>query len=210
MRVVVLADAVLKEELMMQGVHESLELDWINDPALFAQQPAADACIDLLFEYTDQRIALLDQLPGKTIIVSSVIHALDDLPSHFVRINGWASFLKRPIIEAAYKSDAVKEKAAPILSFFNKKIAWVPDEPGFITARVIAMIINEAYYALEEKVSTKQEIDTAMKLGTNYPYGPFEWSEKIGLKNIAGLLEKLYKETSRYQAAPLLKKEASL
>ncbi len=45
----------------------------------------------------------------------------------------------------------------------------------------MAMIINEAWHALAEEVSTKNEIDTAMKLGTNYPYGPFEWAEKIGL-----------------------------
>ena len=49
-----------------------------------------------------------------------------------------------------------------------------PDIPGFISARVVSMIINEAYFALEEEVSSKEEIDTAMKLGTNYPYGPFD------------------------------------
>ena len=42
------------------------------------------------------------------------------------------------------------------------------------------MIINEAFLALQEGVSTKEEINTAMKLGTNYPLGPFEWVEKIG------------------------------
>jgi 3-hydroxyacyl-CoA dehydrogenase len=44
------------------------------------------------------------------------------------------------------------------------------------------MIINEAYFALEDNVSTKAETDIAMKLGTNYPYGPFEWGQLIGLK----------------------------
>ena len=68
---------------------------------------------------------------------------------------------------------------------------WTPDDYGFIAARIIAMIINEAYYALQENVSTKQQIDIAMKLGTNYPYGPFEWSEKIGIEKIYLLLKKL-------------------
>jgi 3-hydroxybutyryl-CoA dehydrogenase len=57
-------------------------------------------------------------------------------------------------------------------------------------------------------VSTKKETDIAMKLGTNYPYGPFEWAEKIGLKNIAALLTALCKEENRYQPSPLLLKEA--
>ena len=71
------------------------------------------------------------------------------------------------------------------------------------------MIINEAYFALEESISTKEEIDIAMKLGTNYPYGPFEWGKKIGLKNIRNLLYELTLEERRYQPAPLLIKEAS-
>jgi 3-hydroxybutyryl-CoA dehydrogenase len=70
------------------------------------------------------------------------------------------------------------------------------------------MIINEAYFALEENVSTKEEIDIAMKLGTNYPYGPFEWCKKIGLKNIAALLAELSQTEKRYQPARLLLKEA--
>ena len=78
-----------------------------------------------------------------------------------------------------------------------------------IAARVIAMVVNEAYFALGDGVSTKSSIDTAMKLGTNYPYGPFEWSEKIGLKKIYALLNKLNETDSRYIPAPNLQKEAS-
>jgi 3-hydroxybutyryl-CoA dehydrogenase len=84
----------------------------------------------------------------------------------------------------------------------------LPDEPGFITPRVISMIINEAYFALEEGVSTKEEINTAMKLGTAYPYGPFEWAERIGVRNILVLLNRLSKEKSQYKPAPLLVEEA--
>ncbi len=46
------------------------------------------------------------------------------------------------------------------------------------------MIVNEAFFAFGEKISTIEEIDMAMKLGTNYPNGPFEWAEKIGIENI--------------------------
>jgi 3-hydroxybutyryl-CoA dehydrogenase len=67
------------------------------------------------------------------------------------------------------------------------------------------MIINEAFFALGENVSTKEEIDLAMKSGTNYPYGPFEWSEKIGVENILNLLKKLSEKEERYFPAPTLK-----
>ena len=69
------------------------------------------------------------------------------------------------------------------------------------------MIINEAFFALGEGVSTMEEINLAMKLGTNCPYGPFEWEEKIGLQNIYRLLHKLSATDKRYSIAPLLKKK---
>ena len=69
------------------------------------------------------------------------------------------------------------------------------------------MIINEAFFALSESVSTKEEMDIAMKLGTNYPYGPFEWAWKIGLSNIITLLNKLSIQQSRYTPSGLLLEE---
>ena len=71
------------------------------------------------------------------------------------------------------------------------------------------MIINEAFFALEDNVSSKAEIDTAMKLGTNYPFGPFEWAAVMGLENILALLQKLYTTDSRYKPSQLLITEAS-
>ena len=79
-----------------------------------------------------------------------------------------------------------------------------------ISARILASIINEAYYTLQEEVSTKNDIDTAMKLGTNYPFGPFEWSERIGLENIYDLLNKLSKADARYAPAAAMKEAMTL
>ena len=66
------------------------------------------------------------------------------------------------------------------------------------------MICNEACYALGEGISTREEIDVAMKLGTNYPYGPFEWMEKIGSGRIKELLTELQRSESRYTIASAL------
>jgi 3-hydroxybutyryl-CoA dehydrogenase len=118
-----------------------------------------------------------------------------------LRINGWPGFLQRDLWEVA---GTINDNAAIVLEKLNKKIAPVKDEPGLVSARIIAMIINEAYFALGDKVSTKEEIDIAMKLGTNYPWGPFEWAEKIGINSIFDLLEKLSITDKRYLPAPLL------
>ena len=79
-----------------------------------------------------------------------------------------------------------------------------------IAPRVIASIINEAYFALGEKISSKESIDIAMRYGTNYPYGPFEWSQKIGVENVYALLKKLGENDSRYEIAKALEKEIEL
>jgi 3-hydroxybutyryl-CoA dehydrogenase len=144
----------------------------------------------------------------KPVMINSVIQPLAGLalPSNVYRINGWATFLNRPVWEIA---GAANETIETLFNRLNIKINFVKDEPGFISARVIAMIINEAYFALEDNVSSKAEIDTAMKLGTNYPFGPFEWAEVIGPKNIVALLEQLYLTDSRYKPSQLLITEAS-
>jgi 3-hydroxybutyryl-CoA dehydrogenase len=69
------------------------------------------------------------------------------------------------------------------------------------------MIINEAYFAWGDEVSSKTDIDTAMKLGTNYPFGPFEWANRIGIENVYGTLAAMYQDTQeeRYKICPLLK-----
>ena len=73
------------------------------------------------------------------------------------------------------------------------------------------MIINEAFYAAGESIATKEDIDTAMKLGTNYPKGPFEWASEIGIIELYNLLNAIYMETGevRYKPSPLLKEEFS-
>ena len=85
----------------------------------------------------------------------------------------------------------------------------VQDRVGLVTPRIIAMIINEAYFTVMEGTASRADIDTGMKLGTNYPMGPFEWAGKWGIGNIYELLESLYNDTKdeRYKICPLLKQE---
>jgi 3-hydroxybutyryl-CoA dehydrogenase len=207
MRLVVLADEILKGELLSNGISREIDIIWIDDVDEFTYQENADGYIDLLFDNTKKRIDLLKKFSLQPVIVNSVIDTLAEINAPFVRINAWPGFLKRPVVEASSNSKTLKEKAERIFNDLDKKTEWVPDEPGFITARIISMIINEAWFALEEGISTKEEIDTAMKLGTNYPHGPFEWGSQIGLKNIYALLDKLNRTNSRYRPAELMKKQ---
>lgn len=92
-----------------------------------------------------------------------------------------------------------------------KELGFAPVETtilshGFVFPRTIAQIINEAHFALSEKVASREDIDRAMKFGVNYPKGPFEWSK--GKESIVRtLLEELHAKTQdpRYIPSPLLK-----
>jgi len=206
MKIVVITDDNLKKELFAQGLNESAKIEWSHDIENISKNPTA--CVDLLFDTDrEKRKELLTKIAADTVIVNDVTGLTENLPANFIRINGWPTFLKRGITEASCNNEAVKEKAEKVFSFFNKKIEWVPDIHGFITPRVICTIINEAYFSLEDNVSSREEIDTAMKLGTNYPYGPFEWSRLIGIQNVYSLLSILSKANTRYAVCDLLKKE---
>jgi 3-hydroxybutyryl-CoA dehydrogenase len=204
MKIAVITDDALKEEWMSQGMRDIVRVEWLTEPMAVED---ADCYLDLLFHPAAERINELQEFQPAIIIVNSVVETAKTLPENFIRINGWPGFLKRPVVESSCNSDDMKARAEKIFSRFNRIAEWVPDVPGFITARVISTIINEAYFTLDEKVSSKNEIDTAMKLGTNYPFGPFEWSEKIGLKKVYELLKMLSKTSSRYEPSSLLKKE---
>lgn len=205
MKIAVIAGEIERQELLAQGVKANVELQWVNSPEKVSSD--TDCCIDLLFNDDASRIQLLSSLDTLLIIINAVTITSDSLPDNFIRINGWSTFLKRDIIEACCSQESMKAKTEEVLACFNKKTSWTADKPGFVAARIISCIINEAYLALGENVSTKVEIDTAMKLGTNYPYGPFEWSRKIGLSDVYQLLKTMAVENERYKPAEELTKE---
>src|SRR6187401_532618 len=209
MRLVVLTNEQLKEELLSNGVSDDCKIDWINSPKELLSHNDTDAVIDLLFEDNGYDVSHLNNFLMKPVFVNSMNKTIVEIGFPVIRINAWPGFLKRDIAEVSSNDDINKNEIEKILNLLNRKTEWVPDIKGFISPRIVSMIINEAYFTLEENVSTKEEIDIAMKLGTNYPYGPFEWSKKIGLKNIAGLLTELSITEKRYEPASLLLKEAS-
>ncbi len=91
-------------------------------------------------------------------------------------------------------------------STLRREAVCVKDSAGLVMPRVVAMVINEAAFALMEGIATKAEIDTAMKLGTNYPFGPLEWADQIGVGQVVATLQGVHAEQGedRYRPAPLL------
>lgn len=206
MNIAIRSTADQKNELIEKGFDKEVIIQWIDAGNKFSTINA-DAIFDLTFN--NRNISANEFIDNKIVFVHAVNCTCEEINKpNYVRLNAWNGFLNRDIIELACSNSETKNKVQDIFNKLGWKPAWVADDYGFIAARIIAMIINEAYYALEENVSTKQQIDIAMKLGTNYPYGPFEWSEKIGLINVLSLLEKLRKQNPRYTISALLVQES--
>ncbi|HOX12866.1 MAG TPA: 3-hydroxybutyryl-CoA dehydrogenase [Spirochaetia bacterium] len=99
---------------------------------------------------------------------------------------------------------AVAELAAKV----GKESAVVQDYPGFIVNRILVPMLNEAAYAVYENLATPEDIDKAMKLGTNQPMGPLTLADFIGLDTCLAIMEVLYDgfKDPKYRPCPLLVK----
>jgi 3-hydroxybutyryl-CoA dehydrogenase len=80
-----------------------------------------------------------------------------------------------------------------------------------IAARVLATLVNEAASAVAEEVAAPTAVDTALRLGMNYPNGPLEWGERIGLEHVVRTLDQLHASVpdGRYRVVPLLRSLAA-
>lgn len=207
MKIAVLANQGLKEEIKSKTLAAHLEFVWLSSISDLLEERDADVYFDMEFDGTPERTGALSQLLPRPVLINSVVLTLAEIGKPFIRINGWPGFIKRPVIEIALANTAQEEEIRKIFFSLEWEFRIVPDTEGMISARIIAMIINEAYYTFYENISTKAEIDTAMKLGTNYPLGPFEWARLIGLPNIHELLSVLGKKDLRYIVSEALENE---
>lgn len=181
-----------------------------------------DVVIDTITQDINEKKRVLQEIESRvgtdTLILTSSIS---------VSATETASFLKHPerligiglfgpwhnlsFIEAAAalqtKPDYIK-KAEDFFKMAGKEVEWVEDEAGLVFPRILSLIINEAAYALGERVASREDIDMAMKKGTNYPLGPLEWADSIGIEEVYAVLYGLHRSLGeeRYRPAPLLRK----
>lgn len=202
----------LKEKLL--GV--ACELTCIDDSDLLsANIHEFDMIFDLKFDEKKEQLKYYAGLKNIPVFVCSVKQALDQavhefngkITCHLYGINALPTFLNRSLLEVSIYHKESEANLVQIMDHLQWSYKLVKDRVGMVTPRIIFMIINEACYTLQEGTASKEDIDTSMKLGTNYPFGPFEWANKIGIKHVYETLEALYQDThdERYKVCSLLK-----
>jgi 3-hydroxybutyryl-CoA dehydrogenase len=95
------------------------------------------------------------------------------------------------IVDADDLSDESLELAQELFESIGRRTVLVEPRPGLFLGRVIASIVNEAVAAVEGQVASAEDVDTAMRLGTNYPIGPIAWGREIGGARLARILNRL-------------------
>ncbi|MER7894744.1 3-hydroxyacyl-CoA dehydrogenase [Streptomyces sp. NPDC096046] len=95
-------------------------------------------------------------------------------------------------------------EATGLFQALGKRVSLIGDVPGMIVARTVARIIDLAHDAVAKGVATEEDIDTAMRLGVNYPLGPFEWSRRLGRSWAYALLDDLHRCDPSGRYAPSL------
>jgi len=112
------------------------------------------------------------------------------------------------LVKCVHTSNETVNKVKEFASRIGKTPVEVYEYPGFVTTRAIVPLLNEAMYILLEGVATAKDIDTAMKLGYNFQYGPLEMADMMGLDEVLAWMETLWKTLGepRYRACPILRK----
>ena len=112
------------------------------------------------------------------------------------------------VIRGLHTSDETVDTAKKLLEQMGKESIVVNDSPGFVSNRVLMLMINEAIYLVQEQVSTAENVDRIFKTCFGHKMGPLETADLIGLDTILYSVEVLYESfnDSKYRPCPLLKK----
>ncbi len=176
----------------------------------------ADVVFDFGVEENQESLEQYVNYPETAVFLNAVTFNLAEQAIYQSKVecklfgfNGHSTFIEREVLEVSIYEPKDKDFLEKIMGNLGLEIELIDDRVGMVTPRIIAMIINEAFYTVMEGTATKENIDLGMKLGTNYPMGPFEWANKWGITNVYEVLEALFEDTKdeRYKICPLLKKE---
>ena len=229
-RVLLIGGKLLMDELvrLCTDAGHAVSLFEVNDMAdegtlarVRRQAGDADVAIEMAFESIDARravVAALDAgLPPDAVLIASAVTTSATLVGSWVKNPGRvAGFAALPplsqggTVEIApgLRTDAAwLDRAGEFFESIGLAAVTVKDSAGLVLPRIVCGLVNEAAMALAEGVAAAKDIDTAMRLGTNYPRGPLEWGDLIGLDVVLAVLRGLHDETGddRYRPAPLLK-----
>lgn len=136
------------------------------------------------------------------------IASFTNRPERVIAMHFFNPVHKMPLVEIVRGLETSDDTASivnEVSKQMGKETVTINEFPGFVTSRISALVGNEAFYMLQEGLGTPEEIDKAIKLGLNYPMGPFELGDLVGLDTRLNNLRYLHEKLGeKYRPAPLL------
>ena len=174
-----------------------------------------DILFDLNYDDDPDLLAHYAELKDVPVFVGAVKHALSEsaylsperITCKLIGMNALPSFIDREKWELSLLHKPQASDLSEIMEKLGIGYHLVDDRVGMVTPRILLMIINEACYTLQEGTASMEAIDQGMRLGTNYPMGPFAWADAIGVTDVYESLAAIWEDTRdpRYKICPLLK-----
>lgn len=203
-----------------EGISEALaRIVFTTDYNLLGE---ADFVVENVVEKLDVKSQVYPQLdaicPSHCIFAANTscisitqLGALTKRPDRVLGIHFMNPVPLKPTVEVIrgyHTSAETIEAATALLAAMGKDGIVVNDSPGFVSNRVLMLMINEAIFLVHEQVAQPQEIDLLFKKCFGHTMGPLETADLIGLDTILNSIEVLYQSfsDSKYRPCPLLKK----
>jgi 3-hydroxybutyryl-CoA dehydrogenase len=204
-RIVVLGYAGVAEELHahLQKRYANVEL-WEDEDAI-AEIPQETTILFDVGDGASDRSAVIETLdaalPPEAILFADAyatdVEALAKRLNHPERLVGYGILAALEnqqaveIVDADATSDDALEVAQDLFESIGRTVVLVENHAGLFLGRTVGSIVNEAVYVVQDEIATPEDVDLAMRLGTNYPRGPIEWGQEIGGDRIARILQRL-------------------
>ncbi|GIO11634.1 3-hydroxybutyryl-CoA dehydrogenase [Cohnella xylanilytica] len=209
------AITLAEKKLILNRIHTAPSLEHLAQ---------CDLVIETISEDLDSKQSVFAQLdailPQETVIASNTstlsLTELAGATRHPERVIGMHFVYPAiridvvEIIRGLQTSDetfrATKDFIEQVLA---KKGVMVYESPGFVTTRLICLLINEALHLLEEGVASAEDIDASMRIGYSFQHGPLEMADRFGLDSVLAALERMFREYGelKYRPSILLKKK---
>ena len=213
-------DRLIKKEKITQADKDAA-LACIQTSTSYDDLKAAQLVIEAATENYELKLKILKQVDGivgpDVIIASNTssisITKLAAATSRADKFIGMHFFNPVPmmalveIIRGLQTSDATHDAVKAMAVALGKSPITVKNAPGFVVNRILAPMINEAFFVLAEGLATPEDIDAGMKLGCNQPIGPLALADMVGLDVCLAVMDVYLQEfgDSKYRACPLLR-----